>query len=92
MHLYTIKSFADLLVTSTQCQKLKTREQKLLLLDKCNWFIYAIVKDNIKNNDAYGTFVNLHSEVLKKYLDNRIYKGVQLCLIGLSILIENLKY
>jgi len=92
MNQYTIKSFADLLVTSTQYQKLKTREQKLLLLDRCNWYISAIVKDNLKNNNAYGTFVNLHSEILKKYLDNRIYKGIQLCLIGLGIIIENPKY
>ena len=92
MNQYTIKGFADLLVTSTQFQKLKTREQKLLLLDRCNWYISAIVKDNLKNNEAYGTFVNLHSEILKKYLDNRIYKGIQLCLIGLGIIIENPKY
>ena len=92
MNQYTIKGFADLLVTSTQYQKLKTREQKLLLLDRCNWYISAIVKDNLKNNNAYGTFVNLHSEILKKYLDNRIYKGIQLCLIGLGIIIENPKY
>ena len=92
MNQYTIKSFADLLVTSTQYQKLKTREQKLLLLDRCNWYISAIVKDNLKNNNAYGSFVNLHSEILKKYLDNRIYKGIQLCLIGLGIIYRNPKY
>ena len=58
MKLYTIKSFADLLVNSTQYQKLKTREKRLLLLDRCNWFISAIVKNTIKNDEPYGTYVN----------------------------------
>ena len=68
MNQYTIKSFADILVTSTQYQRLKTREQKLLLLDRCNWFISAIVKDNIKTDKTYGTYVNLNSQILKRYL------------------------
>jgi len=69
MNQYTIKGFADLLVTSTQFQKLKTREQKLLLLDRCNWFISVIVKDNIKKNEPYGTFVNLLSQIIKNTLE-----------------------
>ena len=48
MNQYTIKGFADILVTSTQFKKLKTREQKLLLLDRCNWFISAIIRIHIK--------------------------------------------
>ena len=92
MNQYTIKSFADILVTSTQYQKQKTREQKLLLLDRCNWFISVIIKDNIKKNEPYGTFVNLLSQILKKYLGDREYKDIELCLKGLGIIIINDKY
>jgi len=92
MNQYTIEGFADILVTSTQYQKLKTREQKLLLLDRCNWFISVIIKDNIKKNEPYGTFVNLLSQILKKYLGDREYKDIELCLEGLGIIIINDKY
>ena len=91
MNQYTIKGFADLLVTSTQFKKLKTREKRLLLLDRCNWFISNIVKDNIKTDKSYGTYVNLNSQILKKYIGDREYKDIMLCLIGLGIIIENPK-
>ena len=84
MNQYTIKGFADILVTSTQFQKLKTREQKLLLLDRCNWFISAIIRDNIKTDKTYGTYVNLNSQILKRYLGDRAYKDIELCLKGLG--------
>jgi len=92
MNQYTIEGFADILVTSTQYQKLKTREQKLLLLDRCNWFISAIVKDNIKTDKTYGTYVNLNSQILKRYLGDRAYKDIEKCLKGLGIIIINDKY
>ena len=92
MNQYTIKGFPDLLVTSTQYKKLKTREKRLLLLDRCNWFISVIVKDNIKKNEPYGTFVNLLSQILKKYLGDREYKDIELCLKGLGIIIINGTY
>ena len=92
MNQYSIRGFPDLLITSTQFNKLKTREKKLLLLDRCNWFISSIIKEHIKLNIPYGRYVNLHSQILKKYLGDRTYKDVQMCLIGLGIIIENPKY
>ena len=92
MKQYTINGFADLLVSSTQFKKLKTREKKLLLLDRCNWYISSIVKQNIQEDKPYGSYVNLNSQLLKKYLGDRIYKDIQLCLVGLGIIIENAKY
>ena len=92
MNQYTIKGFADILVTSSQYQKLKTREQKLLLLDRCNWFISAIVRDNIKTDKTYGTYVNLNSQILKRYLGDRAYKDIEQCLKGLGTIIINDKY
>ena len=92
MNQYTIEGFADILVTSTQFSKLKTREQKLLLLDRCNWFISAIVRDNIKTDKTYGTYVNLNSQILKRYLGDRAYKDIEQCLKGLGIIIINDKY
>ena len=88
MKQYTINGFADLLVSSTQFKKLKTREKKLLLLDRCNWYISSIVKQNIQEDKHYGSYVNLNSQLLKKYLGDRIYKDIQLCLVGLGIIIE----
>ena len=92
MNQYSIKNFPDLLTNSIQFSKLKTREKKLLLLDRCNWFISSIVKEQIKLDAPYGTYVNLHSQILKKYLGDRTYKDIQMCLIGLGIIIENPKY
>jgi hypothetical protein len=92
MNQYTIEGFADILVTSTQYQKLKTREQKLLFLDRCNWFISAIVRDNIKTDKTYGTYVNLNSQILKRYLGDREYKDIEQCLKGLGVIIINDKY
>jgi hypothetical protein len=92
MNQYTIKGFADLLVTSTQLNKLKTREKKLLLLDRCNWYISSIINQNIKEDKPYGAYVNLNSQILKKYLGDRNYKDIQKCLVGLGIIIENNKY
>lgn len=92
MNQYSIKGFANILVTSTQFKNLKTREKKLLLLDRCNWFISTIIKANIKLNEPNGKYVNLQSQILKKYLGDRTYKDIQMCLIGLGIIIENSKY
>ena len=44
MKQYTIKGFADLLITSTQFNNQKTRDKKLLLLDRCNWLISSIIR------------------------------------------------
>jgi len=89
---YTIKSFADLLVSSTQYKGLKTKEKRLLLLDRCNWFISDIVRQNIFQDKPYDTFVNISSQSLKRYLGNRNYKDIQSCLVGLSIVVANSKY
>jgi len=89
---YTINGFDDLLVGSTQFKRLVTRQKKLLLLDRCNWYISSIVKQNIQEDNPYGSYVNLNSQRLKKYLGDRNYKEIQLCLIGLGIIIENPKY
>tara|TARA_B110000261_G_scaffold3271_1_gene3507 strand:- start:56 stop:1438 length:1383 start_codon:yes stop_codon:yes gene_type:complete len=92
MKQYTIKGFADLLITSTQFNNQKTRDKKLLLLDRCNWLISSIIRLHIKLNEPYGKYLNLQSQILKKYIGDRTYKDIQLCLIGLGIIIENPKY
>ena len=52
MKQYTIRGFDDLLVNSTQFRKLKTREKKLLLFDRCNWYISSIINHNINGTEA----------------------------------------
>ena len=52
MKQYTIKSFADLLVGSVQFKSLETKEKKLLLLDRCNWYISSIIKENIQQDKS----------------------------------------
>ena len=66
MKQYTFKGFADILVTSTQFNNQKTRDKKLLLLDRCNWLISSIIKLHIKLNEPYGKYLNLQSQILKK--------------------------
>jgi len=58
MKQYTIKGFADLLITSTQFNNQKTRDKKLLLLDRCNWLISSIIRLHIKLNEPYGKYLN----------------------------------
>jgi hypothetical protein len=74
MKQYTIKGFADLLVSSTQYKGLITKEKRLLLLDRCNWFISDIVRQNIFQDKPYETFVNISSQSLKRYLETGITK------------------
>lgn len=64
----------------------------MLLLDRCNWFISAIIKSTLKLNEPFDNYVNLQSQILKKYLGNRSYKDIIMCLIGVGIIIENPKY
>ena len=89
---YTINGFSELLKTSFQFKEQSTEEKKLLLLDRCNWFISSIVRDNLSKNEPYGSYVNLHSEILKKYLTNREYTNIEKCLIGLGVIWKNDKY
>jgi len=86
------KGFPRLTRYLSTIQETKNKRKRLLLLDRCNWFISVIVKDNIKKNEPYGTYVNLLSQILKKYLQDREYKDIELCLIGLGIIIINDKY
>ena len=62
MKQYTIKGFADLLITSTQFNNQKTRDKKLLLLDRCNWLISAIIRLHIKTemNHMVNTLIYNH--------------------------------
>ena len=75
MKQYTFKGFADILVTSTQFNNQKTRDKKLLLLDRCNWLISSIIKLHIKLNEPYGKYLNLQSQILKKYIGYRTILG-----------------
>lgn len=64
----------------------------MLLLDRYNWFISALVKDNIKTDKSCGTRVNLLSQIIKKHLGVGEYIDVELCLRGLGIITINEKY
>ncbi|WP_296636241.1 hypothetical protein [Polaribacter sp.] len=90
--LYTINGFFELLTTSSQYKRQSTEEKKLLLFDRCNWFITSVACINIQREQPYEEFVNLHSSFLKRYLTNRNYKDIENCLLGLGILQINNTY
>lgn len=90
--LYTINGFFQLLTTSSQYKQQSTEAKKLLLLDRCNWFITAIVSLNLNRNQPIEEYVNLHSSHLKRYLTTRNYKDIENCLFGLGIIQINDTY
>ncbi|NVJ89708.1 MAG: hypothetical protein HWD82_09770 [Flavobacteriaceae bacterium] len=90
--LYTINHFSELLSNSYQYNNQSTESKRLLLLDRCNWLITAIVSVNLNRNEPIEEYVNLHSSILKKYLTNRNYKDIINCLYGLGIIYPNEGY
>ena len=71
MKLYTIKSLPELLLNTSLFEGKSRRNDKLILLDKCNWIIHRILTSTYgKNEDnvGYMYWVNIHSEELKRYL------------------------
>ena len=61
----TVNGFADLLVNSRQFKELSKTEEKLLLLDKCNWVISTIYRGVIKEKDKeyLQQFININSRM-----------------------------
>ena len=90
--LYTINGFSELLTTPSQYNNQSTENKRLLLLDRCNWFITAIVSLNLNRNQPIEEYVNLHSSYLKRYLTTRNYKDIENCLFGLGIIQINDTY
>ena len=96
MKLYTIKSLPELLLNTSLFEGKSRRNDKLILLDKSNWFIHRILTSTYgKNEDnvGYKYWVNIHSEELKRYLGAKFYIKIKNTLIEeLQLLEENEVY
>ena len=90
----TVNGFADLLVNSRQFKELSKTEEKLLLLDKCNWVISTIYRGviNEKDKEYLQQFININSRILKKVLGDRHYINILKCLSGTGIIVINSIY
>ncbi|MAJ38388.1 MAG: hypothetical protein CMC19_10885 [Flavobacteriaceae bacterium] len=91
MNLYTLKGLPELLLNTSLFRGKRRRNDKLILLDKCNWFIHRILTNTYgKNEDnvGYKYWVNIHSEELKKFLGTKSYIRIKNTLVEELQLIE----
>ena len=91
MNLYTLKGLPELLINTSLFRSKRRRNDKLILLDKCNWFIHRILSNTYgKNEDdaGYKYWVNIHSEELKKFLGTKFYIRIKNTLVEELQLIE----
>jgi hypothetical protein len=91
MEQFTIRGFKDILENSSEYKSIESADYRLVLLDRCNWYISFILKTIEAKNKPLNHFVNINSNTLKNYLGNRVYKSIQKCLIDLSIIYEKTK-
>ena len=91
MNLYTLKGLPELLSNTSLFKSKRRRNDKLILLDKCNWFIHRILSNTYgKNEDnvGYKYWVNIHSQELKKFLGTKFYIRIKNTLVEELQLIE----
>jgi hypothetical protein len=92
MDQYTVKGFKGLLEDSLGDASSDSIDDRLVLLDRCNWYVSYIYITNLTQKQSLKSFANTNSRTLKKYLGDRVYKTIQKCLIDLKMIFENPKY
>jgi hypothetical protein len=91
MELLSIKGFPSILAKTDELKLIGRRDNKLLLLDKCNWFITHIAKKSYSIDKEFNEYVNINSSTFKDVL-GRDYKSVQELMFKLGLVEENTKY
>ena len=91
MELLSIKGFPSILAKTEELKSIRRRDNKLLLLDKCNWFITQIAKKSYAIDREFDDYVNINSSTFKDVL-GRDYKSIQELMFKLGLVEENPKY
>ena len=91
MEQLSISGFPNILAQTEELKSKAGRQNKLYLLDKCNWFISQIAKKSYSIDKEFNEFVNINSNTFKEVL-GRDYKSVQELMFKLGLVEENPKY
>ena len=91
MKLYTIRNLESWLQKHQNYSSIVSKHYKRLFIDKCNWFITHIIKNQIKSEKGLGELVNIHSKTLKESIGNK-YNSIINALVDIEIVYINEKY
>ena len=91
MKQFTIKQLFHLLETDESFKTISKTDNKRLYLDKCNWFISAILRSNTQIEDE-RLLQNINSKTLKTILGDRYYKDIIKSLQNLDLIYVNNRY
>lgn len=91
MELFSIKNLKDYLLKSGFIKE-PISQSDLLFIDKCNWFLGAIIRKNYAFDSSFENYVNINSKTLKRILGNNYKKLVIPVLHKLNLIEINEKY
>lgn len=91
MKLFSIKNLDDHLLRSGFIRE-PISQNDLLFIDKCNWFLGAIIRKNYAVDSSFGNYVNINSKTLKRILGNDYKKQIIPALLKLKLIKGNEKY
>ncbi|MEC8273778.1 MAG: hypothetical protein VXZ76_02940, partial [Bacteroidota bacterium] len=88
MEQLSINGFSNILAKTEELKSKAGRQNKLYLLDKCNWLISHIAKKSYVINKKFGEYVNINSTTFKDIL-GRDYKFIQKLMFKLELVEQN---
>lgn len=91
MKLYSIRNLESLLLKHRNYSSIISKHHRELFIDKCNWLITEIIRNQISSEKGLGELVNIHSKVLQSFLGNR-YNSIVEALVEVDIVFLNKKY
>ena len=91
MEQLSINGFPNILAKTEELKSKAGRQNKLYLLDKCNWLISHIAKKSYVINKKFGEYVNISSTTFKDIL-GRDYKSIQKLMFKLELVEQNPTY
>lgn len=91
MELLSIIGFPNILAKSEELKSKAGRQNKLYLLDKCNWFIHQIARKSYLVDKKFDEYVNINSKTFESIL-GRDYKSIQELMYRMGFVEENPNY
>lgn len=92
MEIYSLKNIERDLLSSNLIKNLKSDKQKQLYLDKHNYVLNLIIRNNISFNREPYYFTNINSITFKKTIGDRYYRKILDNLKSLNFIIINDTY
>lgn len=91
MELFSIRGIEYILKKHSIFSSIDKTSGKRLFVDKCNWFISYIIREQLRSEKGLGKLVNIPSKTFKKHLGNK-YGDVIKILVDLKLVYQNKKY